>query len=180
MMLWSLLAATLAAEPVSPDAMPFDATPPPAEPAGPLTREAWSKLPSQLKYNPGMEIPPYYELKRRPLTGLIVTGGPMLGGLYLLGMPFAITDSLGYEGDLWPLFIPVVGPFAAIGTFGTPPPSTAILIVDGLAQVAGLSMVVAGASTRVEKLERIPFDKITLGVRPLGNGGQAIVVVGTF
>ncbi len=153
---------------------------PPEGATGGLTFEQWRALPAKLTYEPGMVVPDHYTLHRRPLTGLAVAGGSMLGAGYLFSLPFAVTDSLLFDGRLWPMFIPVVGPFAAIATFQPFPEGAGVLIFDGVLQVAGLTMMIAGVAIRTERLERNPFSGLKASIGRTEAGGNQLVLSGRF
>lgn len=179
-----------AAEPAggdaAPAAIPFDATTPApfdatqAPSAEVSARQAWSRLPSTLSYRDGDPVPAMYELRTRRRAGLMWAGVGMLAAPYVAGMPVAVTDTAFYDGRLWPMFIPVGGPVAAAANFGTPPGSTVLLVMDTMVQAGGLAMIIAGGASRVTRLERIPFERLSVGVAPTAGGGHTIVVGGSF
>jgi len=59
-----------------------------------------------------------------------------------------------------PLFIPVVGPFMSLGTVNPNAFGASVLILDGLAQTAGLAMLVAAfiEPERVWKKKQVALD----------------------
>lgn len=185
MLLLTLLTA-LAGDAPPPEEMPFDATgepepvEEPAAPTGPLTREQWSKLPSTLPYTEGGQVPEFYELRTRKRGGMIVAGAVMIGVPWLVGVPVAITDTTFYEGRLWPLFVPVGGPIGAAANFQTSAPATAILVMDSLVQTSGLALIIAGSVSTQTRLERVPFERLSIGLMPTPGGGQGVVISGRW
>ena len=125
----------------------------------------------------------------RPRVGLIIGGAVTLGvawSLSALGAAYAGNncgyDYYGYSSGgcydrVWPLFIPVVGPWIQMG-FGNDATTTAYLAFDGLVQAGGLAMIIAGAVTRTKVAV---YAKNGLQVNPLlASGGTGLLVSGRF
>jgi len=143
-------------------------------PGAPLARS--------LPYNEGDPIPPGYEITTRPRRGLIIGGAVTFGTTWLLSVLVAsAADSLDGTNSLWPLYIPVVGPFVTIGTTDSEGPATLFLVLDGVAQAGGLAMFIAGFAAPETRLERKKEDfSINVTPMPLGIQGSGLGVVGTW
>ena len=134
----------------------------------------------------------------RPRVGLIIAGSVTLGASWLFSAlaasanvgPYYATDySLGYAstssavGDttaLWPLYIPVLGPWIEMGFIhgSGAPLGGALLAFDGLVQAGGLAMLIAGAVTHTRVAV---YSQSSLQLSPLSVvGGSGILVSGRF
>lgn len=105
-------------------------------------------------------IPIRYENK--PLYSLIIAGSVVFGGVYL-----TTAGVTGYinalecqgkttcSGTYWPLYIPAIGPFIYFGAANSSDTTifSPLLVLSGLAQCAGLAMLIAGAVVR----HRVPI-----------------------
>jgi hypothetical protein len=101
--------------------------------------------PRKIPYEDGDPIPPGYVLETSIKQGLVIAGATTLGPLWItsmIGGAIAIDNHSGSE--FWPLFIPAVGPFIAIGTHDASATSGLLLAIDGLGQTAGLTMLICG------------------------------------
>jgi hypothetical protein len=109
---------------------------------------------------------------------MVVSGAVLLGISYLLSITWAATAVSDHNAELAPLFIPVVGPFMTIasadvfeGHDAAKAIGGAFLIVDGIVQVSGLSLLVIGVAAR--KAVAVPdppksalsLDDVTVGPR---------------
>jgi hypothetical protein len=136
-----------------------------------------------LPYNEGDPIPPGYEITTRPRRGLIIGGAVTLGTTWLLSATTAsFLESYGGTNPLWPLYIPVVGPFITLGTAESEGAGTFILIIDGVAQAGGLAMLIAGFTAAETRLERKKNESFSINVTPMpvGMQGTGLGVVGTW
>ena len=140
---------------------------------------------------------------KRPRVGLIVAGAITLGVTWslsalaaatysapytdyyysydTLGPSYASTSSsLGDTTALWPLYIPVLGPWIESGFLRGSGAAVggALLAFDGLAQAGGLAMLIAGAVTHTRVAI---YARNNLQVNPLTlQGGSGILVSGRF
>jgi hypothetical protein len=127
-------------------------TPPPWGSTAPAN--ARPAPPYMLAYRGG-PIPNDYRLEVRRDDQLLAFGATLFGALYLgsaLGALACVTGPGCKSGMEW-LFAPVVGPFAALA-FAQTADSRATLVFDGLAQTAGVAMVIIAFSTTREFLVR--------------------------
>jgi hypothetical protein len=96
------------------------------------------------------------ESGQKTATWLVASGGVLFGGTYLISFGMAAagagcgTAFLGMDcvprnnvqGSDWPLFVPVVGPFVAMGTSKDRP--IYALAILGAGQVVGAALLVSG------------------------------------
>jgi hypothetical protein len=177
----------------SPSADPDPTSPPPPyENDG--RRRYGSPDPSaaRIPYKEGKPAPPGYTIESVPRSGMVIGGAVIAGGLHLISMISAIaldqeadeviTDDQGgsrtdpeFDNRYTPLFIPIAGPFVTIKTASSTGTGMAILVMNGVAQVTGLSLVIAGLAAPKKVL--VKDEPVTMGVAPLfvdGGGGMAI------
>lgn len=104
---------------------------------------------------PRQRVPIRYEMK--PLYSLIIAGSVMFGGVYLTtagvtGYINALScqGKTTCSGTYWPLYIPALGPFIYFGAANSQDTTifSPLLVLSGLAQCAGLAMLIAGAVVR--------------------------------
>ncbi len=135
----------------------------------------------RVPYRDGMPVPEGYHLEDSPRYGLVAGGVSVASTLWVVSMISAVAldkeDSV--EGDpnfddmYWPMFIPVVGPFATIGTADSSGTGAAILGLNGALQAAGVAMAIAGfAAPSVEVVE--DYDLTLAPVAGDGIGGVSI------
>jgi hypothetical protein len=154
------------------------------QPAAPVAQPQVAP-PNLADWPEGAAPPPGYHWVQKPRLG------PLIGGASLLGATWAISafvGSLGYDFSqphdasyLW-LDLPVAGPFVELTHSGSATASV-FLVVDGVAQFAGLALLVYGISVPVVRLERNEAaTAIRLAPVPLslGKNGGGLGVVGTF
>jgi hypothetical protein len=133
--------------------------------------------PSELPYEEGAPIPPGYKPESRIRKGLVIAGACVFGGVYIFSVIWgsvfisAEGEGEGYEA----LYVPVVGPFIAMGTIeGVETSSGALLAVDGIAQVGGVAMFIAGLAAKKQVLVRT-YETATVDFTPaFGPGGGAL------
>ena len=146
-----------------------------------ITFEQWKDLPDKVRYTPTGPIPPYYEHRRLIKKAMAITGGSILGGVYLFS-----TLPAAYVPELWPLLIPVVGPWMAIYTSGAPTQtlnagSVWWLTMTGLAQGTGLVLFVWGLTDKDDWLVKRPYGFASLQVVPsVGPQFTGGFVIGRF
>ncbi len=110
-----------------------------------------------LPYENDESIPPGFAVRSRANRPLVVAGAITFGVPYVFSALIAsvlVSFDSRNAGDGAPLFIPVVGPFITIGTLNAEGAATFWLVVDGLTQVGGAAMFVAGLTMREKYLQR--------------------------
>jgi len=101
----------------------------------------------RLPYRAGEPIPPGYQLTRRSRPGLWIPG------MIMLVVPWAISAAAASEssdGRLDDLYIPVLGPFLTMNDANDWARSP--LLIDGLVQVAGVTMFILGLTLKRQYL----------------------------
>jgi len=136
-----------------------------------------------LPYEEGDPIPPGYRLDSRVRKGLVIGGAVTFGvPWFFSAMIASIVDSGSIRSDAWPLFIPALGPFIAMGTLDSEGAGTFWLALDGVAQAGGLAMLIAGIVAQEKRLVRIGESGASMTLTPmqLGQGGMGFGLVGTM
>jgi len=164
--------------------------------SGPRVIADWSE---------GEPIPPGYHESTRIRKGLVIGGAVLFGSTYLLSAftatvgaadastNCAIDSSLGSTqscnsgNPLTALFIPAVGPFVQMAHSGNTAVGNFWLALDGVAQVGGIVMFIAGLAAPKTVLVRNDLGSIVhkkdfeLSLAPLVSPQrQGMGVVGTF
>jgi hypothetical protein len=119
--------------------------------------------PTTLPYEDGQTVPHGYRIKARPVRSLVVAGSVTFGATYLASLLGAAAVVAGSDDgkSFTPLFAPVVGPFITIGTAGSSGAGTLWLVLDGLVQTAGATMLVVGLAADEKFLERAASGEAT-------------------
>lgn len=141
---------------------------------------------------PAPTPPPQPREETRPHLGLAISGGVMLGVSWLVhaalvsplaGCDFDSCQDEWGEFRLWGV-VPLVGPWVQLGTkpYSERDGWMPYLVIDGLLQVAGLTMLILGVSLRetVTVYAEGPGG-FELGVVPYGGAdGGGLAAVGRF
>lgn len=152
-------------------------------------------LPPVIPYRDGQPVPPGYRLESSGGSGLIAAGLIMGGVVY--GASLVYAANAGFENGTGWLVVPVVGPWAAIGSRKIPCTSktvelkcidaagkelraVAYLTADGLFQAMGLTLLLAGTSAREQQLVRQDVAKVQFHPRSYGKDGFGLDAVGRF
>lgn len=138
-----------------------------------------------LPYRDGTRVPRGYRLEESPRFGLVGAGAATSAALWIASTISAISldkkDSVNGDpnfGDrYWPMFIPVVGPFATIATANASGTGAGILALDGAFQAGGLAMMIAGLVAT--KAELIPQKGVYLGASA-AKGSVGMSLNGSF
>jgi hypothetical protein len=141
-----------------------------------------------------MPVPQGYTLVDRPATGLIAAGLVGLGVSYAAGV--IVAASQGFENGAGLLIIPVIGPYAAIGTreynctVDTVDAAkrctvretqiVTMIAVDGLAQTAGALVALAGLMSGTKELVRSDLPEVSVTPPLSAKGGWQLSVRGDF
>jgi hypothetical protein len=151
--------------------LPPEAPPPPPPPA--------YAYPPPVYAPPPLVAPPprvHYEL--RPRYGLVSSGA------VLFGVTWAVTATVAYIGNEGWLAVPIAGPvieLARCSTCGTDAGARTLYlfgILDGLAQAAGIAMVIAGLTTH-HRVAVYDTPRLSLVPTPL-RGGAGLAALGRF
>lgn len=136
-----------------------------------------------LPYSDGQTIPPGYRLVEGPRRGMVLGGALSIGIPYLIGVPFA-ADAKFTNGSGF-LLIPGIGPWITLATRNRNCGDSscqdldhtvrAFLILDGMAQSAGLALIAAGYAWPSQKLVRLDVAGFDVSPVPLGSGFGALM-----
>jgi hypothetical protein len=145
-------------------------------------------LPAVVSTTP-RDAPRQYRV-REPWLGWIVAGSLTHGLVYAGSLSVALIEGTVRAYRLaasvappppaasWPLYIPVVGPFIALGTTAPAPPGTVgILVADGLIQIASIAAIIVGGVGR-EVNRQVPSRRARWSFAPFGAGGAGGLAVG--
>lgn len=140
--------------------------------------------PKVLDAEPGEPAPPGYVYQEKTRVG------PIVGGSVLFGSVYALTAFAGFVGELGnavtydgprqtsyaSLFVPAVGPFMQIASSSPSAGAATVLAIDGIAQCAGVALLVYGLSSK-----RTIFVRQDVALAPVvGNGTTGAMLVGRF
>ncbi len=187
---------------------PAYGAPPPAYPM-PYYYPPVDMRPATLDYDPAKPIPPGYHLESHARRGFVVSGSIIFGISYLFAIVVAGQSTEGPSYDdgsssnnvpFSPglLYIPVLGPWLALGTVkdynctttsGSYSYSTCtndasvwrtLLVIGGITQAWGAGFVILGLASRWQQL--VLNDNVRAQLVPvrMGNSGQGLAMVGTF
>jgi hypothetical protein len=164
--------------------------PAPAQPSRPAHRSAVPyelPPPFQAEAPPRVPqpetIPDGYHAESRVRQNLVVGGSLIFGLPYLgsvwFGMALAKFQAERGGGGIDPalFFVPVVGPFVALGACDEVEP---LLLLDGIAQATGAAMIVLGVAWK--KTVVVPNTSVQVVVAPMrfGRDGSGLALAGTF
>ena len=132
-------------------------------------------MPAKMDYTPGMQIPPQYRLVEGPRKALLISGAVTFGVSYLSMVGFGIYGiALGEAGSGITAMIPFLGPFGfAFAPYGSGFNWVhTTFLVDGILQVAGAGLLIAGAVTPGKYLKRkdiaAAIPAVSVGPRSVG------------
>lgn len=157
---------------------------------GPMLRQR----PAELPYTEGAPIPRGYVLQEYHPRGLIIGGAVTFGVLYLIS--FSVASSNNFDSTNAWLAVPVIGPFGWLAARKSPTCNNttsiytvscntddsgnrAMVAMDGMAQVAGAAMLIAGVAITRKRL--LLTDQQELFVAPYTSStGSGIRLFGRF
>lgn len=102
-------------------------------------------LPLELPYDPEIGIPPGYRLSSRPHRRTVIAAGATLASLWGVSWVVAgfTTSSNGSNSGPLVMFVPVIGPFVAIDTWGSNNLGVnTVFFMDGLVQAVCAALLV--------------------------------------
>ena len=155
---------------------------------GPVVRQR----PAELPYIEGSPVPRGYTLQEYHPRGLIIGGAVTLGVLYLIS--FSVASSNNFDNANGWLAVPVIGPFGWLAARKTPACDSSVspytcsssdessnrtmVALDGMGQVAGAAMLIAGLAITKKRLILVDQDVV---VAPYASStGSGLRVMGRF
>lgn len=192
-------AAIFAAVPARAQDAPSDAPPPPlAPPAAPeytaplYQRTQPTYVPQSVAmsgprmitdWEEGQAIPPGYHVTTHIRKGLVIAGSVVFGTMWLISSLVAAVSSDANQGRSNPdgaLWVPGIGPFVQMANTSSAT-GNFVLVIDGVAQTGGLTMLIVGLTSPKTVLVR---NDLGLHVQPtpmaLGRNGGGFGLVGSF
>jgi hypothetical protein len=153
--------------------------PPPAKDTRPREIDDWEE---------GDPIPPGYTPRGRIRKGLVIGGAVTLGAVWIVNVLVAsvamsIEENVqGGEPEAWgALYVPVAGPFIAMGTLEARGSGIVVLALDGVIQAGGLAMLIAGVAAEKTVLVRDYSSGLEMSVTPVVAGDfQGLGITGKF
>ncbi|MEJ7735671.1 MAG: hypothetical protein WKG00_41595 [Polyangiaceae bacterium] len=147
--------------------------------------------PKTMPYEDGDPVPPGYHVDTHVRKGLVIGGAVTFGSVYLLtalsaAVAQSAADGVGSDADeATPLYIPVAGPFIAMGTLNAEGGGIFALALVGVAQAAGLGMFITGMAAPKTELVRNDIgalDKPQVRLAPVASkrGEPGLSLVGSF
>ena len=109
---------------------------------------------------------------------MVIAGAVTFGTTYVLTVLNGAFVG-GFLEGAEPMFVPIVGPFIAVGTFESSPEMDAVLVISGLAQAGGVAMFITGFAAPRPILRRDEVALTGIRLEPwVGPGGAGLSVVG--
>lgn len=145
----------------------------------------WMQMPASLPYQEGKQPPNGYREETSLRRGFVITGavafGVAYGGSLLAASVLSDNNSNDYDSgeddtndsQALPLFIPCLGPFIGLATLDPKPIGTAWLLLDGLTQTAGLSLLIVGLVYPNKKWVRMDLATASVRVAPIVTNHQS-------
>lgn len=161
---------------------PLSDAPPPPPPQRPQADYPLANGPRTLEWEPGEPVPQGYHPVTQIRTGLVVGGAVTFGSVWLLNVLVATIAIDTNQGQAIPLFVPILGPFIAMGTFQSLQATDVFfLALDGLVQAGGVAMLVAGIAAPRHQLVRNRYASLLFPMpMSFGNGSAGISIGGTL
>lgn len=122
--------------------------------------------PLVLEYEEGQPIPNGYRLDSRINRGLLGAGAGVFGGLWFLSAVVGLQgdeDTFVGDGGWAALYVPLFGPFIAIDTLRSSDAGTVLLMIDGLGQLGGATMLTLSFILKSKRLVR---EDLSVSVAP--------------
>jgi hypothetical protein len=151
------------------------------QPAPPPDRLSLAK-PSILEdWREGGPMPDGYHSEKRARRGMVIAGAVTFGVPYALSVIFGMWLG-GYVGDgatISPelFFVPVLGPFLVLGQAGQ---VEGVVLLDGVAQLAGAVMLISGLAWPGTMLVRNDVARMSVVPMRFGKSGTGLGLAGTF
>jgi hypothetical protein len=152
----------------------------------------------ELPYEEGEPVPPGYRVVRQSRRGLVIAGSIVGGIAYGFSITGAVSDDFNHKSGS--LLVPVLGPWLMLALGGAKDKCSgysnydsmtgemttcsnsglrSMLVLDGLAQLAGATMLTIGIAYPKTRLVRKDVT-ISMAPIPVGKGGYGLGAVGSF
>lgn len=145
---------------------------------------AWKgpESPDILAWEEGADTPDGYVKATRVRKGLVITGAVLFGVSWLATAGYGTWLINERDPDYWDsrndedarpeavLYVPLVGPWIALGTVEHDSREGAAFVTGGLVQAGSLAMLIAGVAAK--KTVLVKTDTAELGVAPTASGGM--------
>jgi hypothetical protein len=173
-----------------PSAPPEVVSPVPVAPTPPAT--AASAPDEHYPWDPDTPVPSGYVLRSRPDTGLIFGGSAMVSIGWVTSIAVGLLaaqsetergiDGDGVEAKDWtPLYVPLGGPFVAVASVDSGGVGTALLVADGVLQLAGVGLILMGSLDQSHRAVRVAPVSGSLTIAPtVSAAGRGLVLEGAF
>ena len=89
-------------------------------------------------------VPPGYHVQTQVRKGMIIGGAVLFGSLFLIDLLVAAGGADSGNNQYTAMYVPAAGPFLQMATSGTSNVGSLFLAIDGLAQCAGIAMLIYG------------------------------------
>jgi hypothetical protein len=140
------------------------------------------------EYRCGDPVPRGYHVETGPRTGMVIGGGIVLG-IGHFGAIMGAAES-GFDESYWGLALPVLGPWIFMATHEDGCggrlwgqcmiDSYALLVLDGVIQATGATLLVVGLSARTAHLVPDKTAPVTISPIRLGRSAYGLAVAGAF
>jgi hypothetical protein len=147
--------------------------------------------PDVLDWEEGADIPPGYEPDTRVRKGLVIAGAITFGLSWMASAAYGSYLIEEREGEMWRsrdedeapseavLYVPLVGPWIALGTVEHDRRERGAFISGGIVQAAGMAMLIGGLAARETVL--VKTDDAEVAVLPqVGPTGNGVTLHGSF
>lgn len=145
------------------------------------------ELKEEIPYVEGGLVPEGYHLETKVRKAPVITGSVLFGTGYIISAGIASSAISGGDSEVASLFVPMAGPFIFLGQLDFRGEFAALgyifiglpLIIDGLAQTAGVITLIAGVASPKKVWVFGPGE--AQDTRPhIGFAGNRVVVQGRF
>jgi len=186
---------------------PAYAYPPPGGYPPPYYAAPLDMRPLVLEYDPDKPIPPGYHLESRARKGFVISGSIIFGISYGIALMVASStnqstsssssssSSSGVPFQSSLLYIPVLGPWLAMGTVRDSDCTSSnyyycdnseasdwrtLLAIGGVTQALGAGFIVLGLAARTHQLVLTEYVQASVLPVRMGRSGQGLAMVGSF
>ena len=146
--------------------------------------------PETLEWQEGADLPDGYEKSSRVRKGLVIGGAVTFGVSWLASAGYGSYLISQRESDYWErddeearpemvLFVPLAGPWIALGTVEHDRREAAVFVAGGIVQAGGLAMLIAGVVAKQPVLVKNKHAEVGI-VPSVGPNGSGAMLHGSF